>query len=103
MRSLISKLNIEKNIKIKDHSKMVLEIELYEYNNNLGVYYGLISYCLNPSIYTKSKPKEYKITIAIAGNETQIVNLVKGNIDSIVEKFAEDYFYREDLAKREGK
>lgn len=103
MRGLISKLNIEKKIKIKDHSKMLLEVELYEYNDNLGVYYGLISYGLNPSIYTKLKPKDYKITIAIAGNERQIVNLVKANIDSIIEKFAEDYFYIEDLAKREGK
>jgi len=82
-----------------------LNLELHEYNDQLLIYYGLITFQLMASVQSSSQPivDIYKLTIPIAGSDQQIVRFIKDNIDVLVELYAEDYYYIEDLIKAQAK
>ena len=101
LRGFLNKKNIQTEFPKNqmDYQYLGLKLELYKYNNKLNIYFGFIEMSLLSSIYEKGCPRMYQIIIPIAGSENQIIGFVKQDIDSIVEKFAEDYFYIEDLVK----
>lgn len=93
LRNLISGINIIKQIDLNTRKNVfMLNLYLYKYNDNLSIYYGLIEFQARGDSGVM-----YRITNSIAGSETQIARFVKDNIDNIVEKFAEDYYYIKDL------
>ena len=117
--SIISKITLEKYLKLKmrnfvkdislnstkvatlNSNYLDLKLELYEYNDQLDIYYGLITFQLLASVNSSEAPivDIYKLTLPIAGSDEQIVKFIKEKIDSPVELFAEDYYYIEDIIK----
>ena len=80
-----------------DFNYFNIEIELYKYNDKMNIYYGLFKFSGYPSINYKEQSMPYIITIALAGSKDQIKDFIKSDIDSVVEVFAEDYYYIEDI------
>ena len=80
-----------------------LTVELYKYNKKLSIYYGEVAFkveWLNPH-FENAQP--YIITTPLAGSERQIAAEIKKEIDSIVELYASDYYYMEDLMEERKK
>jgi len=98
LRNFVSDVKIVKDPKSKSssHNYIWITIQLYKYNNNLGVYYGLIDFSVLPSIDSKSW-ENYRITYPIANKDDKIKAEIKNAIDSMVEKFATDYFEIKDI------
>jgi len=86
-----------------DHNMLSLRLDLFQYNDNLSIYYGLLLWNSTVSIeQPEEKPKDFLLALPIAGSESQLTNQIKRHIDTMVEQFAEDYYYIEDLkAKRD--
>lgn len=73
-----------------------LILDLNKYNDKSTIHYGLLELSVI-RCFDCVRGTNYRITYPIAGSETQIKNQVKQIIDDIVEKFAEDYYYMQDL------
>lgn len=79
-----------------DYNYFKIHLELYKYNDTLDIYYGLFELEIYPSVLSSTRVS-YRITTAIAGANTQIKRFIKEEIDDIIEEFAEDYYYIQDL------
>jgi len=98
LRNFVSDVKIVKDPKSKSssHNYIGITIQLQKYNDKLGIYFGLIEFIIFPSIDSKSF-ENYRITYSIAGSDGQIKSEIKSDIDSMVEKFASDYFFIKDM------
>lgn len=52
---------------------------------------------IESSINYKKCGQDYYIVYSIAGSDTQIKQFVKEILDSMIEAYAEDYYYMKDL------
>jgi hypothetical protein len=83
----------------KDHTFTHCTTILLKYNDNLPIYYGLLTFSIVP-VKNKNYQKygsEYSFATPIAGSNDQIKNRLKEKIDKFIEEFAEDYYYMKDL------
>lgn len=93
MRNFVRDFSIDK--KINNHYPHLIcsfQTEIYQYNDKLEIYTGLLEF----EIISHSG-KNFRITYPIAGADIQIREQIKDVIDSIVENFATDYYYMQDL------
>jgi hypothetical protein len=84
-----------------EYNYILLTIDLSKYNESSEIYTGLISFKAYPSatIPDQGLFNVYEIIYPIAGSDKQIRSFIKDSIDAMVESFAEDYFYIEELDK----
>jgi len=98
MRNFLKEIELVENPKGLDYNYLYIQLELYKYNEKTGIHYGLISLKLDSAVdFSGNDERIYELTTSIAGSETQIVDFIKKEIDSMVEVYAEDYYFIDEL------
>lgn len=104
MRNFVKDIELIEDIKGLDYNYLYLKLELYKYNDDTGIHYGLVSLKLDSSVdFNGTDERIYELTTSIAGSESQLVSFIKQEIDSFVEVYAEDYYYLDDLRAMQNK
>jgi hypothetical protein len=78
-------------------SLALVNMGLYRYNKKLGIYFGHIYLRIFSCSNVPNKHEPYGLVISIAGSKDDIVRNIKNRIDNIIEQYAEDYYYMQDL------
>ena len=101
MRNFVKDIELLEDPKGIDHNYLQLTLELFKYNDKTQIYYGLISLKLDSAIaYNGSEERIYELTTSIAGSESQLIGFIKHELDGMVEVYAEDYYYIDDLSNK---
>ena len=105
LRNFVSGLKLKEEVGDSNfnYNYLNVELKLSKYNDKQKIYYGLISFKMAHSVYRKDGSDIYKLTKAIAGSEAQILSFIKGDIDSMIELFAEDYYFVSDEIEKHNK
>lgn len=80
--------------------RLYITLDVVEYNESGSIYYGLIDFTL-----TNSTPStnDYSLTIRTAGSKKQIIPIIKEDLGRMIETFAEEFYYMEDLVDKKAK
>jgi hypothetical protein len=81
------------------YNYLSIKVELFKYNHEMKIYYGLMSLVAEGSIFADSR-RTYFLVNSIAGSDNQIKGFIKEEIDSMVEVYAEDYYFVKDLVAK---
>ena len=104
MRNFVKDIELLEDPKGVDHNYLYLKLELFKYNDKTGIHYGLISLKLDSSIeFNGSDERIYELTTSIAGSESQLISFIKQEIDRMIEIYAEDYYYLDELSNKHNK
>lgn len=104
MRNFVRNIELIEEPKGIDHNYLYLKLELYKYNDKTKIYYGLVSLKLDSAItFDGSDERIYELTTSIAGSESQLIGFIKQEIDKMLEVYAEDYYYLDDLKNKHNK
>lgn len=104
MRNFVKDIELLDDPKGFEHNYLYLKLELYKYNDKTGIHYGLVSLKLDSAVaFESSNKRNYELTMSIAGSELQLIAFIKQEIDRMVEVYAEDYYYLDDLSKKHNK
>lgn len=86
----------EDNNYSRTRNNLILDLDIYKYNDSLEIYYGLFEMEITPcDDYLIGR--NYRITVSIAGGKDQIKEKVRDSVNEMIEFFAEDYYYMKDL------
>ncbi len=100
MRNFVREITVVGKDEKKYQSWGSLNLNLYRYNDKRKIYYGLLSFRINPFLLDGDR---YELTVAIAGHEEQIVDEIKRTVDQMVETYADDHYYMRDLVHKHNK
>lgn len=105
MRNFVKGIDLLEDPKVDayDYNFMYLSLHLEKYNSTSGIYFGLISLSQDSSVsFEGSGGRIYLLVIPVAGSKAQIYDFIKREVDGLVETYAQDYYYIEDLRHKEG-
>jgi hypothetical protein len=104
MRNFVKDIELLEDPKGYEHNYLNLKLELFKYNDTSNIYYGLMSLKLLSAVaFDGSDEKIYELTTSIAGSESQLTTFIKQEIDQMVEVYAEDYYYIDELSNKDNK
>ena len=98
MRNFVNDLKIIDKSEDYNHSYLYIDIEIHKYNDTTKINYGLISFRMYSAVsWNTGEPLTYMFTMPIAGSDEQINSSIKKDIDTMIEIFAEDYYFLSDI------